>query len=73
VKIIKGSRNRELREVRCAPQPKKKRRKLVLREQTAVVNCEEAVSVLSVYENKEKLGRFFFSCETYTKGIWGFL
>ena len=47
--------------VRCAA---------ILREQSAIKNCEEAVSVC---ENKEKLGRFFFSRETYTKEIWGFL
>ena len=38
-----------------------------MREQSAIENCEETVSVLSVCESKEKLGRFFFRHETYTK------
>jgi hypothetical protein len=42
----------------------------ILREQSAIENCEVAMSVC---ERKEKLRRFFFSRETYTKGIWGFL
>ena len=40
----------------------------ILREQTAIENCEEPVSVVSVCESKEKIKRFFFSHETYTKG-----
>ena len=38
----------------------------ILREQSVIENCEEAVSVC---ESKEKLERFFFSRETYTRGI----
>ncbi len=38
-----------------------------MREQYAILNCEEAVSVLSVCESKEKLRRIFFSRQTYTK------
>ena len=49
--------------VRCA-------RKINIERATTIEDCEKAVSV---YESKEKLGRFFFSPETYTKGIWGFL
>ena len=40
----------------------------ILREQTAIENCEEPVSVVSVCVSKEKLEKFFFSRETYTKG-----
>ena len=39
----------------------------ILREQSAIENCEETVSVVSVCESKEKLGRFFFSRETTQK------
>ena len=39
------------------------------RKQSAFENCEEPVSVVSVCESKEKLGRFFFNRETYTKGF----
>ena len=39
------------------------------REQFAIENCEEPISVVSVCESKEKLGKFFFSRETYTKGF----
>ncbi len=49
-------------EVRCNPRKKEESQ------------CrEEAVSVVSVCESKEKLEKLFFSCETYTKNIWGFL
>ena len=33
----------------------------------AIENCEEAVSVCE--SKKKKTKRFFFSCETYTKGF----
>ena len=46
--------------VRCAA---------ILREQSAIENCEE---VVSVSESKEKLRRFFFSCEKYKKKDLGF-
>ena len=45
-------------------------RKINIERATTIEDCEKAVSV---YESKEKLGRFFFSRETYAKGIWGFL
>jgi hypothetical protein len=45
--------------VRCNPKRKKKASAAILREQTAIENCEEAVSVLSVCESKEKLGEIF--------------
>ena len=40
-----------------------------MREQTVIENCEEAVSVLSVCESKEKLERFFLAVRHTQKGF----
>ena len=41
----------------------------ILREQSVIENCEEAVSVLSVCESKEKLERFFLAVRHTQKGF----
>ena len=57
--------------VRCAvtQERKKKASAVILREQTVIENCEEAVSVLSVCESKEKLERFFLAVRHTQKGF----